>query len=171
MGKKRFFKPWIPQKIILLSLAFLCMSAMAGEPGVTFLFTNGKKASFAFANKPVIAVTTDGLTVYATGASKVSYSFADVQKFYFEDDVVTAIERVKNDVSAQRPVFAYVGGVVTVRGMTAGERLAVVTINGSQVSATKADNEGNARVDLGSAPAGIYVVSTDSGVSFKLLKK
>ena len=68
-------------------------------------------------------------------------------------------------------MFTYVGGVVTVSGMTAGERLAVVTINGSQVSATKADNEGNARVDLGSAPTGVYVVSTGSGVSFKLLKK
>ena len=171
MGKKRFFKPWIPQKFILLSLAFLCMSAMAGEPGVTFLFTNGKKASFAFADKPVIAVTTGGLTISATGASEVSYSFADVQKFYFEDDIATAIEQVKNDVSAQRPVFTYAGGVVTVSGMTAGERLSVVTLDGSQVSATKADNGGNARVDLGSAPAGVYVVSTGSGVSFKLLKK
>ena len=68
-------------------------------------------------------------------------------------------------------MFTYVGGVVTVSGMTAGERLAVVTINGSQVSATKADNEGNARIDLSGAPNGVYVVSTGSGVSFKLLKK
>ena len=157
--------------IMSMALALGSLTAMAATPGVTFLFSNGTKASFAFANKPVIAVTTDGLTVSATGASKVSYSFADVQKFYFEDDIVTAIGQVKNDVSAQRPVFAYVDGVVAVSGMTAGERLAVVTINGSQISATKADNEGNARVDLGSAPAGIYVVSTGSGVSFKLLKK
>ena len=154
-----------------MALALSSLSAMAATPGVTFLFSNGTKASFAFVNKPVIAVTTDGLTVSATGASEVSYSFADVQRFYFEDDIATAIGQVKNDMSAQRPVFAYVDGVVTVSGMTAGERLAVVTINGSQVSATKADNEGNARVDLGSAPAGVYVVSTGSGVSFKLLKK
>ena len=157
--------------IMSMALALGSLTAMAATPGVTFLFSNGTKASFAFANKPVIAVTTDGLTVSATGVSKVSYSFADVQKFYFEDDIVTAIGQVKNDVSAQRPVFAYVDGVVAVSGMTAGERLAVVTINGSQVSATKADNEGNARVDLASAPAGVYVVSTGSGVSFKLLKK
>ena len=154
-----------------MALALGSLTAMAATPGVTLLFSNGTKASFAFANKPVIDVTTDGLTVSATGASDVSYSFADVEKFYFEDDIVTAIERVKDDVSAQRPVFTYVGGVVTVIGMTAGERLAVVTINGSQVSAAKADNEGNARINLGSAPTGVYVVSTGSGVSFKLLKK
>ncbi len=160
------------KKIIMsMALALGSLTAMAATPGVTFLFSNGKKASFAFADKPVIDVTSDGLTVSATGASEVSYSFADVQKFYFEDDIPTAIEQVKNDVSAQRPVFAYAGGVVTVSGMSADERLAVVTTNGSQVSATKADNGGNARVDLGSAPAGVYVVSTGSGVSFKLLKK
>ena len=171
MGKKRFFKPWIPQKIILLSLAFLCMNAMAGEPGVTFLFSNGTKASFAFANKPEIVVDNDGITVSSSNSNPVSYTFADVQKFYFEDDIATAIGQVKDDVSAQHPVFTYAGGVVTVSGMTAGERLSVVTLDGSQVSATKADNEGNARIDLGSAPTGVYVVSTGSGVSFKLLKK
>ena len=154
-----------------MALALSSLTAMAATPGVTFLFSNGTKASFAFANKPVIAVTSDGLTVSATGASKVSFSFADVQKFYFEDDIVTDIQQVESSASANQPVFSYVDGVVTVSGMVAGERLSVVTLDGSQVSATKADNEGNARIDLGSAPAGVYVVSTGSGVSFKLLKK
>ena len=154
-----------------MALALGSLSAMAATPGVTFLFSNGTKASFAFASKPKIVVGNDGISVSSSDSNPVSYTFADVQKFYFEDDIVTAIGQVKNGVSAQRPVFTYAGGVVTVSGMTAGERLAVVTINGSQVSATKADNEGNARVDLGSAPTGLYVVSTGSGVSFKLLKK
>jgi hypothetical protein len=160
------------KKIIMsMALALGSLSAMAATPGVTFLFSNGTKASFAFSDKPVIDVTAAGLTVSATGASEVSYSFADVQKFYFEDDIATAIGQVKNDVSAQRPVFAYVDGVVTVSGMTTGERLAVVTINGSQVSVTKADNGGNAHIDLSGAPTGVYVVSTGSGVSFKILMK
>ena len=171
MGKKRFFKPWIPQKIILLSLAFLYMNAMAGEPGVTFLFSNGQKASFAFVSKPEIVVGNDGITVSYSNSNPVSYTFADVQKFYFEDDIETGIQQVECSASANQPVFSYVDGVVVVRGMAAGERLAVVTINGSQVSATKADTEGNARIDLASAPVGVYVVSTGSGVSFKLLKK
>ena len=157
--------------VLLAVMTFMSLGSFAATPGVTFLFSDGTKASFAFVDKPVIAVTADGLTVSANGASDVSYAFANVQKFYFEDDIVTAIEQVKNDVSAQRPVFAYVGGVVTVSGLSAGERLAVATINGSQVSAAKADSEGNARVNLSSAPAGVYVVSTGSGVSFKLLKK
>ena len=74
MGKKRFFEPWIPLKIILLSLAFLCMSAMAGEPGVTFLFTNGQKASFTFASSPKIAVGSDGINLSSSTAPSVSYT-------------------------------------------------------------------------------------------------
>ena len=154
-----------------MALALGSLSAMAATPGVTFLFSNGTKASFAFASKPEIVVGNDGITVSSSDSNPVSYTFADVRKFYFEDDVATAIGQVKNDVSAQRPVFTYVDGVVTVSGMTAGERLAVVTINGSQVSATKADNAGCASVDLSGTTNGVYVVSTGSGVSFKLLKK
>ena len=137
-------------------MALLSLGSFAATPGVTFLFSNGQKASFAFASKPEIAVTADGLSVSSSSTSAVSYAFTDVQKFYFEDDVIeTAISQVEGAVSAERPVFNYVNGVVTVSGMAAGERLAVVTINGSQVSATKADNEGNARIDLASAPAGV----------------
>ncbi len=152
-------------------MALMSLGGFAATPGVTFLFSNGQKASFAFANKPEIAVTADGLTVSSTGTSAVSYTFAEVQKFYFEDDINTAISQVEDAVSAGRPVFNYVNGVVTVSGMGAGERLAVVTLSGSQVNAAKADTEGNVNLDLSGAPAGVYVVSTASGVSFKLLKK
>jgi hypothetical protein len=157
--------------MMLMALVLLCSDAMAGEPGVTFLFTNGKKASFAFASKPEIAVGNDGITISSSNSNPVSYTFSDVQRFYFEDDIETGIQQVECSASANQPVFRYVDGVVTVSGMSAGERLAVVTLDGSQVDATKADAEGNALIGLGSAPAGVYVVSTGSGVSFKLLKK
>ena len=155
-----------------MALALSSLSAMAVTPGVTFLFANGQKASFAFASKPEIEVTTDGLSVSSSSTSAVSYAFTDVQKFYFEDDVIeTGISQVEGVVSAERPVFNYVNGIVTVSGMSAGERLSAVTLSGSLVNAAKADAEGNASIDLSNAPAGVYIVSTGSGVSFKLLKK
>ena len=158
--------------ILLMALALICSDVMAGEPGVTFLFTNGQKASFAFANKPEIILTVDGLSVSSSKTSTASYLFADVQKFYFEDDVIeNGISQVQGSASTQRPVFNYVDGVVTVSCMAAGERLSVVTLDGSQVNAAKADAEGNASINFGNAPTGVYVVSTGSGVSFKLLKK
>ena len=152
-------------------LALLSLGSFAATPGVTFLFSNGQKATFAFASKPEISVTSDGLTVSSSTSSAVSYSFADVQKFYFVDDVATSIQQVENTASTPRPVFNYADGVVTVSGMSAGERLDVVALSGSKVSAAKADAKGNASIDLDNAPTGVYVVSTSNGVSFKLMKK
>ncbi len=154
-----------------VALALCSLGAFAATPGVTFLFTNGQKASFAFASKPQIAVTAEGLSVSSSSAAAVSYLFADVQKFYFEDDISTSILQVESSARAQSPVFHYVEGVVIVSGMTAGERLVAVSLNGNQVNAAKADVEGKASVDINGAPAGVYIISTGSGVSFKVLKK
>lgn len=163
---------FISKRLVLpVALALCGLGAFAATPGVTFLFTNGQKVSFAFASKPQIAVTAEGLSVSSSSTATVSYLFADVQKFYFEDDIATAISQVKDDASAQSPVFHYVDGVVSVSGMSAGERLTVVAINGNQLNAAKADGEGKASVDINGAPAGVYIVSTGSGVSFKILKK
>ncbi len=153
-------------------MALCSFSAWAATPGVTFLFSNGEKASFAFASKPTIEVTADGLMVSSTSAAAVAYQFADVQKFYFEDNVVeTGISHVDGAESAQRPVFHYADGVVSVSGLLSGSNLVVSSVNGSLLKAAKADGQGNASVDLNSQPAGVYVVSTGSGVSFKILKK
>ena len=159
------------KKSLLLSLAFSCLSAMAGVPGVTFLFTNGQKASFTFASKPEIAVGDNGITISSSNSASVSYTFANVQKFYFEDDVVDAgIQEVKTG-SATHPVFSCNNGVINVSGLKAAERVSVYSIGGSKVGEAKADNTGRASVDISDAAKGAYVVSTDSGVSFKILKK
>lgn len=158
--------------ILTAAMALCSFGAWAATPGVTFLFSNGEKASFAFASKPIIEVTADGLIVSSTSAAAVVYQFADVQKFYFEDDVVeTGISQVDGAESAQRPMFKYADGVVSVSGLLAGSNLVVSSVNGSLLKAAKADCGGNASVDLSGQPAGVYVVSTGSGVSFKLLKK
>ena len=159
------------KKTLLLSLAFSCLGAMAGEPGVTFLFANGQKASFTFASKPEIEVGADRLTLSSLKSSSVSYIFANVQKFYFEDDVVdTGIQEVKAG-SATHPVFSCNNGVIAVSGLKAAEHVNVFSIGGSKIGEAKADNAGCASVDLSGAAKGVYVVSTGSGVSFKLLKK
>lgn len=150
----------------------LSLGSFAATPGVTLLFSNGSKASFAFASKPRIVMTADALTVSSSCTAAVSYSFADVQRFYFEADVVeTGISQVECAWSVMHPVFNYVDGVVTVSGMASNENLTIVNLNGSRVSAAKADGAGNASINLCNVPIGVYIVSTGSGVSFKLLKK
>ena len=146
------------------------MSAMAGEPGVTFLFTNGQKASFTFASKPEIVVSNDGITVSSSKSNPVSYTFADVQKFYFEDNIETGIQGVSSDASVS-PVFSYSNGKITVTGLKAAECVSVFSVSGNKVGEAKADNAGCACIDISSVSSCVYVVSTSNGVSFKLLKK
>ena len=170
MGKKRFFEPWIPLKITLLSLAFLCMSAMADEPGVTFLFSNGQKVSFTFTSEPEIVVGNDGITISYSNSNSLSFTFADVQRFYFEENIETGIHDV-NAGSAAGPAFGYNNGVITVCGLKAKESVSVYSIGGSKVCETKAGSDGCASVDISGAVGGVYVISTGSGVSFKLFQK
>ena len=130
--------------ILTVALVLGSLGAWAATPGVTFLFSNGEKVSFAFASKPEIAVTDDGLSVSSSNAAAVVYQVADVQKFYFEDDVVeTGISQVDGGVSAQHPVFNYADGVVSVNGMAAGGSLVVSSVSGSQVGAATAADYGD----------------------------
>ncbi len=152
----------------LLAAASVCMAETTS--GLTILFKNQTKVSFTFASKPEIAIATDGITVTSTASDAVSYTFDEVQKFYFEDNLETGIREV-NAESAASPVFSYKDGAITVSGLKAAEHVCVFSVGASKVGEAKADNAGCASVDLGSAPTGIYVVSTGSGVSFKLLKE
>ena len=155
------------------AVAVSCLDSMAATPGVTFLLANGQKVSFAFASKPEITVGSEEMTVSSTDGVSVSYAFTDVQRFFFEDDVDdngAGIQGTEDKTSA-RPVFSYANGVIAVRGLKAGERIAVASVNGSAVASATANQVGTASIDISGVVNGVYVVSTGSGVSFKLLKK
>lgn len=159
-------------KTLVLSVLLLgsATAAMAGETGVTFLFRNGKTASFAFASKPCIAMTAGGVSVTSTTESAAEYQFSDVQRYYFEEINADAIRSVSAD-AAVTPVFRYSQGVMTVQGMKPGERISAATVSGSLVSTVKADEQGNARLDLSAMPQGMYVIATAGGVGCKIVKK
>ena len=158
------------KKILLLSFALSFMGAMAGEPGVTFLFKDGKTASFLFSTQPKVILGSEELTVSSTEVSSVSYTIANVQHFYFEENLVTGIHDVSAG-SAAGPVFGYNNGVITVSGLKAKECISVYSVGGSKVGESEAGSDGCASVDISSSVSGVYVISTGGGVSFKLLKK
>lgn len=153
------------------ALGSVCM--MAAEPGVAFLFNDGTTASFAFSSRPKIVVSQDGLTVSAQGRGDASFQFADVRRYYFVSDIDAGIEGVRGDGASSavsRPVFRYASGVVAVSGMRRGESLRAYSVGGAAVGSAVADADGNASVDLSGVAHGIYVISTGSGVSFKVIK-
>lgn len=165
---RNFMKPLA----LCLLLSGFALGALAGESGVTFLFRNGTKASFAFSQKPCLAMTADGISVKANGESSAEFLFTDVQRYYFDDDIETAIKAVPaEDAEAQRPVFRYENNTMTVSGLKPGERLSAATVGGTIVQTVKADNQGNASIDMSATPSGMYVMATGSGVGCKIVKK
>lgn len=146
------------KKLYSLCLALLALgsSAWAATPGVTFLFSNGEKASFAFSAVPKITMTSTGVTVSASGQEDAGYQFSAVQRYYFEDDIQTAIGRVDADGPASHPLFSYAGGVVSVSGLKAGGHIRVVSMSGAVAASAVADQQGNASVDLSAASSGVF---------------
>lgn len=157
--------------ILLMIMSLVSIGVSAVNKGVTFLFTNGQTASFTLASKPEILVTTDGLTIFMSDSTDISYQFGEVQKFYFEDDVEAGVAMIKCALPAQHPVFNYADGIITVSDISASENLVVTNLCGNDLNIFKADAKGTARIDLNGAPAGVYIISSSNGLSFKLYKK
>ena len=156
---------------MLGALLAFSLSVLAGNPGVTFLLRNGKKVSFAFAEKPVIALSDANLSVSVRGVECVSYAYADVQRVAVVDDVVSAVDNVVANDKSQHVVFSFSASTLNVSGLAANESIALYAINGKLMLSEKANSEGKASVSLAGLQQGIYVVRTQSGVSYKLFKK
>ena len=164
---------FLKKRVVLTCvMTLLGLGTFATTPGVTFLLTNGSTVSFAFKANPEISVTSIGITVSAQNQQEVIYQFSEMDRFYYEDDVVTAINGVRTETTTTtKPVFCYDRGMLSISGLNASEQVAVYSLGGSKMSSTVADNAGHANVNVGNMPTGVYAVSTSSGVSFKLLKK
>ena len=156
---------------MLGALFAFSLSVFAGNPGVTFLLRNGKKVSFAFAEKPVIALSDANLSVSVRGVERVSYAYADVQRVVVESDVVNAINDVVSDSKSQHVVFNLSAGTLAVEGLASNEQISIYATDGKLVLSQKANAEGKAAVSLAGLQQGIYVVRTQSGISYKLFKK
>lgn len=156
---------------LLLALFAFSLSMFAGNPGVTFLLRSGQKVSFSFAEKPVIALSDAYLSVSVRSVERVSYAYADVQRVVVVDDVVSAIDNVLANDKSQHVVFAVSVNALNVSGLAVGERFSLYAIDGKLMLSEKANADGKAAIRLSSLRQGIYVVRTQSGISYKFFKK
>lgn len=156
---------------LLLALFAFSLSVYAGNPGVTFLLRSGQKVSFSFAEKPVVALSDANLSVSVGGVERVSYAYAEVQRVVVVDDVVSAIDNVLANDKSQHIVFSVSANAFNVSGLAANESIALYATDGKLMLSEKANAEGKAAMNLSSLQQGIYVVRTQSGISYKFFKK
>lgn len=164
----------------ILALAVVAMastSAFAADTtpdGVFISFTNDEEIlQLKFESEPQISMTSDGLTVTTTKLGKtLTYEFKDVDKMYFStvtDETTSGVTETEVAKKAS-VVFAYANGVVKVSGLSAGETVSVVAINGTVYKSVKATAEGTAEFNIDNAQTGVYIVTTNS-LNFKLIKR
>lgn len=156
---------------MLSAMFFLSSMAWAGSPGVTFLLRSGQKVSFAFTQKPVIAVSNSELSVSVAGVQRVSYAYADVQRVFLSDDVASGIAPVQVDPSQQNVTFTWQDGVLRASGLNPNEQVRVFGLDGKLALSGSAQADGTLQLSFSSLPQGVYVVRTQGGLSYKLFNK
>lgn len=156
---------------VLLALFAFSLSMFAGGPGVTFLLRSGQKVSFTFAEKPVVAFSADNLAVSVGGTERVSYAYADVQRVFVEDDVVSAVGNVVANDKNQHVIFRLSDNQLEVSGLAARDQLSLYATDGKLMLTAQANAEGKVTVSLSALSQGVYVVRMQSGISYKLFKK
>lgn len=129
---------------------------------------NAYTANYKFENRPEITFIQDQMLV-TVWEVHTSYQFSID---HVKSIVLVADEAGVNDVVGNEDTFtvAVTATEVTLSGMKAAEHVAVYDINGRQVAAATADADGCAVVAIDNLGAGVYVVSTSGGKSFKFIK-
>jgi hypothetical protein len=142
--------------IIATMLATLPLAECLAD-GVRFLVVNGKdgtKTAFALADTPKVSCKGGDLTVIA-GSRTFTLSLADVQNYQFAIES-TGIEDVVKDGSVKME-----NGCAVFSGLNAGGVVSVYLQDGRLLRDCKADDGGNAVVELSSMPKGILIIHSN----------
>ncbi|MCM1111582.1 MAG: T9SS type A sorting domain-containing protein [Clostridium sp.] len=141
--------------------AGLTLSANAGL--LTVCFANGSKTSFELADEPQVTFEEANIAIRAKGVT-TTYPVSDVKQFVFNETTAVA------EVADNETRFSFLTpDCVIVSGIKPAETVAVASVDGRLVSTTTASGEGIATVQLGELPAGVYIISTASGKTVKIL--
>ena len=161
---------------LLAGLFALCsFGAQASEgPGVTVLLRSGNTVSFTFTQAPRVEFDGDNLVLVAAGSDALTYSFTEVQRMYFEDDVQTAVNEVVNshkDGAQGKVVFSCQNGTLSAKGLAAGEAVTVYSLSGQKAAQAVAGTDGSLTIPVQQLAAGTYVVKSQNGIGYKIIKK
>ena len=162
----------------LFALLFSCsamVSATAEEMSTLFInLKDGSKVQFVLpTQKPDVS--------FSNSMMEVKYRENDqIGRLTFERDQVASLTVGTEGESAIKAVTANEKprihfdltrpAVVRVSGMEQGDRLQVFGLDGKRIQADVSTTDGEATVNLGQQPSGVYVVSVNKSFTFKLIK-
>lgn len=125
---------------------------------------NGNSVSYVLEDTPKVTFVEDKLHIEATSISD-DHLLANVDKFTFEKS--TGVE----SITTNNLRITITNDYVTMEGATPGAIVNIVDIQGRLTLTTRVNDSGNVTMSLTDLSAGVYVVATSDGKTFKLLKK
>ena len=152
---------------ILSSLALFMAPLVQAEEFKDCLIVHlhgGSTVSYVLEDTPVVTFVGENLHVEANQLSD-DHKLADVAKFTIDNVAALA------DVMANEYRITIQDNTVTIEGLTPNTGIQFADIQGRIIASCNADTDGNATLSLSHITAGVYIVSTTDGKSFKIFKK
>ena len=141
------------RKLLLVVLIFMLQTlAVAGNVQYMNLTVNKAPVTFALAEKPVVTYTNDELTVTTT-REKVSVKMTELQEWTFSD-VPTAIDHTQ----IAEPQLLQ--GKALLGQLKPGSKAELYNYKGEVVRSVVVNSEGEAQLEYGSLPSGVYLIKT-----------
>ena len=126
------------------------------------LTVNNHAVSFALADKPVLTYKNDVMQV-STSRETVQIQLADLQNWTFSDIATGMI-----DVRTAKPRLT--GGCAYLSQLKPGSQAEVFDMKGNLVLSDTVNEFGEAQLEYGSLPKGVYVIKT-SAYTIKITNK
>lgn len=129
--------------------------------------TNGSEERLVLLDEePVITFSGEKILISKNSSStELELSMAAVNYFNYEGNGATRIEGTITPDG-----MSFTGDHISFSGLPAGSDVFIYGVGGQLFKATKADEEGNAFIDLTSMSTGVYIVKANN-ISTKITKK
>ena len=154
------------KKYIILFLFLLTMSiplhAIANE-SLILLLNNGRTASFAFEDNPVI-ITGEQIVLTSQHVT-INYDYSEVKRFYWASRS-TKIDKITNNKKHNVTFYIY-NNNLKVSGLNEEEKLSIYNVSGKKIKEVQC-HYGTENMNI-SIPVykGVFLLHTSSGITYK----
>lgn len=154
-------------RLCSLAIALFCIGISASaDNGVVLTLKDGQELRFLYAKKPRISHGRE-LSIVASDSTAISYDYSLVRSIRFEESAATGINDIKGEDNSVIS-FKVVGGTLYVYGLPVGENVSVYTVSGQRIAMKRQANSESV-LSLPLTSQGVLVVSTSTGISYRVL--
>ena len=152
----------------IVGLFFIGAATVMAQNVLVIHLTNGSEERLTLLDEePIITFKEEKILISKrTSPLEVELSMAAVNYFNYEGNSgTTRIEETVNPGGVN-----FTGDQLSINGLPAGSDVYIYGVGGQLFMETKADDEGNAVIDLTSLNTGVYIVKANN-ISTKITKK